>query len=553
MGNDVLPEFLAASGKVRLKVFVSYARADLAFTDQLVAAMTAFDFSVTIDRKGIHGAENWKRRLGQLILESDVVVFVLSPASAGSPVCRWEVEEAIRRQKRVIPVLARPLGDSEPYEPLRDLNYIHFYPEPAMPGSGFGSGLALLKAALSIDVEWIREHTRVGELASRWEDGDRNADLLLRGSELARTKQWRDARPPNAPELSPLQREFLQASEEAEEARTDAERTRLEERRKALEEAEVAAAGRREALAKLSRRTWMAVAAMAVLLIVLMLAARSLRLRNATLKATTEALELQRQETQQAVTRLEGTQLRLREGMKLKIAKTDRVVTATEKWYRIATDYKLAIGTYRAPMSGSQKAMNLGTGFLVKGDTLRPEWANQIVFITASHVIHSGGENDETNVASASVVFPGVGGAQAKFSKVLFDSGIANLDVAVLALAGPPPPHAEPVALVSQTQTKEQLDGVAVLQWTGADGFALGFGHGVAKPTRDASIRDDRMYYTHVTAGGASGAPVFDANSGNVVCLHVGAAPILSPEPRRVGFCTPMAKIVEAIAAKSAT
>jgi hypothetical protein len=31
------------------------------------------------------------------------------------------------------------------------------------------------------------------------------------------------------------------------------------------------------------------------------------------------------------------------------------------------------------------------------------------------------------------------------------------------------------------------------------------------------------MYYTYVTGPGASGAPVFDASSGNVVCFHVGS------------------------------
>ena len=83
--------------------------------------------------RAFDGAENWKRRLGQLILESDVIVFVLTPASAVSSVCQWEVEEALRLKKRVVPVLAAPLGDALPYEPLRDLNYIHFYPEPADP------------------------------------------------------------------------------------------------------------------------------------------------------------------------------------------------------------------------------------------------------------------------------------------------------------------------------------------------------------------------------------------------------------------------------------
>jgi TIR domain len=97
------------------------------FADQLVAVLEWQGFTPIIDRKGIHGAEKWEERLGQLILQADVVVFILSPDSAGSDVCAWEVEEATRRGKRIIPVLCRPLEGQQPHQNLRDLNYIHFY------------------------------------------------------------------------------------------------------------------------------------------------------------------------------------------------------------------------------------------------------------------------------------------------------------------------------------------------------------------------------------------------------------------------------------------
>ena len=167
-----------------LKVFISYSRHDLDFSDQLVAVMELHGFQPSIDRVGIHGAENWEQRIGQLILEADIVVFVLSPDSTISEICAWEVDEALRRGKRIVPVLCRPLDDHQPHERLRDLNYIFFYPDPNTPGSGFGTGLARLVDALSVDVDWLREHTRLGELAVRWESNEQPTDLLVRGSEL---------------------------------------------------------------------------------------------------------------------------------------------------------------------------------------------------------------------------------------------------------------------------------------------------------------------------------------------------------------------------------
>src|SRR2546426_822077 len=87
----------------KLRVFISYSRDDLEFADQLDAALNACGFDCVIDRHGISGGEEWKRRLGNLIREADTVVFVLSPTSAGSETCIWEAEEATRLGKRILP------------------------------------------------------------------------------------------------------------------------------------------------------------------------------------------------------------------------------------------------------------------------------------------------------------------------------------------------------------------------------------------------------------------------------------------------------------------
>jgi hypothetical protein len=104
----------ASSDKGKLRVFISYSRDDLNFADQLDAALNACGFECLIDRHGISGGEDWKRRLGNLISEADTVVFVLSPSSARSEICDWEVEEATRLSKRILPVNCRPLEGVSP-------------------------------------------------------------------------------------------------------------------------------------------------------------------------------------------------------------------------------------------------------------------------------------------------------------------------------------------------------------------------------------------------------------------------------------------------------
>ena len=156
-----------------LRVFVSYSRDDLRFAGQLVAALNACGFECFIDREGISGGEKWKQRIGNLISEADTVVFMLSPASARSEICAWEVEEAARLGKRILPVNCRPLEGASPPPRLRDLNYVFLYEDPKVKDSGFGTGLKTLVASLNTDFDWLREHTRYLQRATEWDSGGR--------------------------------------------------------------------------------------------------------------------------------------------------------------------------------------------------------------------------------------------------------------------------------------------------------------------------------------------------------------------------------------------
>jgi TPR repeat protein len=231
----------------KLRVFICYSREDLDFADQLNLALDAYGFECFIDRQGISGGEDWKRRLGNLISEADAVVFVLSPTSARSEICAWEVEEATRLSKRILPVNCQPLKGASPPVRLRDLNYIFFHADPKAPGSGFGSGLAKLTTALNTDFDWLREHTRYLQRASEWDKGGRPANRLLSGHDIAEAKAWAARRPKSAPEPTALHLDFIRASEEEADARSNAQRKQLEaiaaaqaERETALHKAEEA-------------------------------------------------------------------------------------------------------------------------------------------------------------------------------------------------------------------------------------------------------------------------------------------------------------------------
>ena len=204
-----------------------------------------------------------------MIRDADTIVFVLSPASASSEVCNWEVSEAVRLGKRVIPVVCRPLHNASLPPQLAALNYIFFYAEPRSPGSGFGTGLARLVTALNTDLEWVREHTRLLQRAAEWEAAGRAESRLLFGDSISAAKVWAGNRPTDAPEPTTLHYDFIRASEQAEKRRLDAERQQLEQmaavqadrakaqadRAKALAEREIAQKREAEQARRVVRRT----------------------------------------------------------------------------------------------------------------------------------------------------------------------------------------------------------------------------------------------------------------------------------------------------------
>src|SRR5215813_5642976 len=211
----------------KLKVFISYSRKDSAeFADELVAGLEYGGFAPFLDRHDIAAGEDWEARLGGLIAQSDTVVFVVTPESVKSQRCVWEVERTFGLSKRLLPVVHKPVPDADIPQQLSRLQFVRFD-----TGRGLARPLAELAEALRLDLDWIREHTRLGELAARWQARGRPESLLLRGDDLDAAKAWTARRKAAAPEITEAQRAFLLASDEAETARLGKERAQLEEMR----------------------------------------------------------------------------------------------------------------------------------------------------------------------------------------------------------------------------------------------------------------------------------------------------------------------------------
>ena len=209
----------------RLKVFISYSRADVAWADQLVLAIDGMGHEAILDRHNLEAGEDWRERLSSLIRSSDAVIFILTSTSAKSDICRWEVDEAARLGKKRIPVIPKPFEGEVP-DSLADLNFIFFYFNPDIPGSGFYDGQMRLERALSIDLDWIRLQTKLGEQADTWSNQGKSKDLLIRGIALESALAWLHETPDSSV-IEPLVREFINVSHAEETTRQALARSRV--------------------------------------------------------------------------------------------------------------------------------------------------------------------------------------------------------------------------------------------------------------------------------------------------------------------------------------
>jgi WD40 repeat protein len=205
---------VAAAASSFAKVFVSYSRKDLPFAQMLVGALVERGFDAFLDKTDIAPGEPWKDRLAGLIAASDTVVFVVSPDSVASSVCAWELEESGRLSKRLIPIVARRIADADAPPLLGRLNWVF-----CADGDDRDAALAALDTALHTDLDWVREHTRLGELARRWNEKGRSGSATLRGADLDAAERWLDRRPADANAPTDLHQDFIRASRRAQSRR----------------------------------------------------------------------------------------------------------------------------------------------------------------------------------------------------------------------------------------------------------------------------------------------------------------------------------------------
>ncbi len=93
--------------KSELRLFISYARTDYTLASHIVEILRQAGLDPWFDRRLLAGQE-FKAILGNELRDCFGLVFMISPDSIKSEWCIWELNEAMRLKKPIIPILLRP-------------------------------------------------------------------------------------------------------------------------------------------------------------------------------------------------------------------------------------------------------------------------------------------------------------------------------------------------------------------------------------------------------------------------------------------------------------
>ncbi len=194
-------------------LFISYSRRNKDFVRKLYDALAnRTDIKVWVDWEGIPPTADWMAEIHSAIQQANTFVFIISPDSIASPVCKLELEHAVKHNKRLIPILH--ILDPNVPKVLADLNWIYF-----QDTDDFEASFRKLDEAIHTDLDWVKMHTRLLVKAIEWDAKHKDESFLLRGRDLQDANSWMRDSTNKEPIPAQLHTQYLIASRDAESVR----------------------------------------------------------------------------------------------------------------------------------------------------------------------------------------------------------------------------------------------------------------------------------------------------------------------------------------------
>lgn len=192
-------------------VFISYSRKDKAFVQKIADNLIAKQFALWVDWDNIPATVDWWREIEAGIESANVFVFIISPNSVQSDVCRQEIDHAVANQKRIVPILYEPLADDKIAQHLHPTISSHNW-VIYNTNVEFETWFAKLVEIFQADIDYIRRHTRYLVRAREWEMRGKDLSFLLRGTDADEAALWLMLARDKKPTVLPLQEAYIATS-----------------------------------------------------------------------------------------------------------------------------------------------------------------------------------------------------------------------------------------------------------------------------------------------------------------------------------------------------
>jgi WD40 repeat protein len=195
--------------------FISYGRADsLTFCRKLYDRLREQGLNIWFDQNDIPLGVDFQNQIDDGIEKAHNFLFVIAPHSINSPYCGKEIELALRRNKRIIPLLhveqidrdiwqqRKPQGTDEEWEAYKakglhssfnnmhqaigKINWVYFREGI----DDFDKSLAGLTELLNRHSEYVELHTQFLAKALEWERQQKQNRWLLVGDEKKQAEAW---------------------------------------------------------------------------------------------------------------------------------------------------------------------------------------------------------------------------------------------------------------------------------------------------------------------------------------------------------------------------
>jgi WD40 repeat protein len=191
-------------------VFLSYSRKNKEFVEELHGFLIENEKDVWVDWEDIPVGSEWRDDIATGIDAAAGFVFVVSSTSLASEECAKEVDHALGRGKRIVPIVCDDSHPSATRDEIRNLNWVL-----CRDGANRVEAFERVLKGLDTDLEWTREHARLTVRAAEWEKNKRNPSFLMRGSDLQSAEQAIAAGAAKDPQPTELHSAYVLASRHA--------------------------------------------------------------------------------------------------------------------------------------------------------------------------------------------------------------------------------------------------------------------------------------------------------------------------------------------------